>query len=109
MRKMNELVEGNRAAKESPFSGSISILTHLQFIAETTGRLEETLRKQINDGVLFSDKAISQTNQLFYQQTEILRYLTDVIRYGGEGIRRRAIEECKNRMRAWNVYFLTTS
>ncbi len=45
---------------------------------------------------MFSDKAISQTNHLFYQQTEILRYLADVIRNGGEGIRHRAIEECKN-------------
>jgi Na+/phosphate symporter len=106
---MDMFSEGKSGSERKPFPRFHSILTHLQFIAETTGRLEETLRKQINDGVLFSDKAISQTNHLFYQQTEILRSLADVIRNGGEGIRRRAIEECKNRMRAWNVYFLTSS
>lgn len=96
MHRMNDLAAGKPGGEREPFLRLHSILTHLQSVAETIGRLDGTLRKQIKDGVLFSDKAISQTNHLFHQQEEILRYLADVIRNGGEGVRHRVIEACQN-------------
>lgn len=96
MGKVNELASGKPAGESGHYLRLHSILTHLQTISETSGRLGETLRKQIKDGVLFSDKAVSQTNHLFQQQTEILRSLADLMRNGGEAIRHRAIEKCKD-------------
>ncbi len=95
MDKLNEQATAKTGGEREACLRLHSLLTHLQRIAETIGRIEETLRKQIGDRVLFSDKAISQTSHLFYQQEEILRYLADVMRGGGEGIRRRAVEECR--------------
>jgi len=95
MRKMNELAAGKLGGERDSCLRLHSILTHIQIIAEMIGRIEETLRKQIKDGVLFSDKAISQVNHLFYQQTEMLHSLSELMQSGDEGLRHRAIEECK--------------
>lgn len=81
---------------KEPYLRIHSILTHLRLITETTCRLEETLQKQIKDGILFSDKAVSQVSHLFDRHTEILSCLTDVIHNGGKDIRQSALDACKD-------------
>ena len=60
MGKMNELSTGKTEGERELCFRLHSIFTHLLIITETTCRLEEVLQKQINNRVLFSDKAISQ-------------------------------------------------
>jgi Na+/phosphate symporter len=79
--------------KQVAFLRLQSILSHLNLIAETLEDLTEPLRKQIKEGVLFSDKAVSQTNFLFDRQTQILRSLADTIRTGNEFLKKHVIEE----------------
>jgi Na+/phosphate symporter len=57
-----------------------SILTRLQIIAEKLGGLTDPIEKKIKDGVLFSDKAVSQSNHLFDHQAGILRSLLDILK-----------------------------
>jgi Na+/phosphate symporter len=96
IRMMSGLVADRSDSTEDSYHQRHAILTHLQKIAETTACLEKTLQKKVQDCVLFSAKSVSQVSHLFYQQLEILCYLGYVIRTGGEGIRLRAIGECKS-------------
>lgn len=95
MGELNDLAAGASEDEREPYLRLHSILTHLLMISETTCRLEETLRKQIKDRVLFSDKAIAQVSHVFDKQTEILCNLADIMRNGGENIRITILEECK--------------
>jgi len=95
MLKMNDLAAKKSGVEREPYLRLHSLLTHFRIVAETTGHLEETLRKQIKDGVLFSDKAISQISYIFDQQTGILSSLADVIRNGSKEHRFQAVEGCK--------------
>ena len=95
IRRMSGLVADRSDSTKDSYQQLRAILTHLQKIAETTTCLEKTLKKQVKDCVMFSNKSVSQVNHLFNQQLEILCYLGHVIRTGGESIRQRAIGECK--------------
>lgn len=94
MGALNELASGASEGEREPYLRLHSIITHLLIIAETTCCLEETLRKQIKESVLFSDKAISQVSYLFDKQTEILGNLADIMRNGGKEIHPRTLDEC---------------
>lgn len=98
--KMSELMSEKYGGEKEPYLRIHSILTHLRIIAETTCRLEETLQKQIKDGILFSDKAISQVSHLFDRQTEILSSLADIIRNGGKDLRQRTLDDCADLARS---------
>lgn len=89
-----ELMSGKYGGKREPYLRLHSILTHLKIIAETTCRLEETLQKQIKEGILFSDKAISQVSHILDRHIEILSALADVTRNGGKDLRQRALDDC---------------
>lgn len=100
MSRMIELASGKPEGERESYLRLHSIYTHLQIIAETTCRLEEILHKQIKEGVLFSDKAVSQVSHLFDQQTEILSNLADIMRNGGREIYHNILDECKKLGRA---------
>jgi Na+/phosphate symporter len=73
-----------------------SILAHLRIMAENLAGLSEPLEKKIKDGVLFSDKAVSQTNYLFNQETGIIRSLLDIIKTDNEFLKKYTAEEGRN-------------
>jgi Na+/phosphate symporter len=57
-----------------------SILHRLQLIGENIGALTDPIQRKIKDGILFSDKAVSQTNYLFDHHTGILRSVQDILK-----------------------------
>jgi Na+/phosphate symporter len=69
------------------------ILSHLEAIAGQTAGLEEPIRKKIKDGVLFSDKAVSQTNYLFDQHAGLIRSILDIIKTDNEFLKKYVREE----------------
>jgi len=73
-----------------------SILSHLEIIGETIGGLAEPLHKKVQEGVLFSDKAVSQTNYLFDQQAGMLRSLLDIIKTDNEFLKKYVLETSRN-------------
>lgn len=80
------------------------ILVHLGLIAQNLGGLAEPVGKKIKDGVLFSDKAVTQTNYLFNQETGILRSLLDIIKTGNEFLKKYTAEEGRNLIQSCNNF-----
>lgn len=70
-----------------------SVLTRLQLIADELGGLDDPIAKKIKDGVLFSEKAVSQTNHLFDHQAGILRSLLDILKTDNDMLKRFVLEE----------------
>ncbi|MBI4642697.1 MAG: hypothetical protein HY790_01925 [Deltaproteobacteria bacterium] len=88
--------EGERAA----LTRLSSIYTHMQIIAQNLGALVDPIQKKIKDGVLFSDKAVSQTNYLFDTQAGMLRSVLDIIKTDNEFLKRYAETEARNLIQA---------
>jgi Na+/phosphate symporter len=70
-----------------------SVLTHLQVIGNTLEGLSTPIARKIKEGILFSDKAVAQANQLFDHLTGILRSIVDVLKTDNEFLKRYVIEE----------------
>lgn len=70
-----------------------SILTHEQIMAEKIAALAGPLGKKIEDGVLFSSKAVSEANFIFDRQMGILRSLRDVVETGNDSLQQQVLEE----------------
>jgi Na+/phosphate symporter len=70
-----------------------SLLTHEEILAENIAALWEPLKKKIQDGVLFSSKAVSETNHLFDRQAGILRSLLDIVQTGNAILKENVLQE----------------
>lgn len=73
-----------------------SILHHLQLISENIGALADPIQKKIKDGILFSDKAVSQTNYLFDHHTGMLRSVLDILKTSNEFLKKYIAQEGRN-------------
>lgn len=97
-------LEGGKARKsagEQPvFLGLSGIYPHLQIISQNLGALADPIQKKIKDGVLFSDKAVSQTNYLFDTQTGLLRSVLDILKTNNEFLKRYTETEARNLIQA---------
>jgi len=70
-----------------------SILSHEQIMAEKIAALTEPLSRKIQNGVLFSNKAVSEANFIFDRQAGILRSLLDVVQTGNESLKEQVMDE----------------
>lgn len=61
-----------------------SVLAHVQLMAEDIGEMIPVLKKQIKQGIAFSQKGVAQTNELFEGQLEMLRVLADIFQTDNE-------------------------
>lgn len=61
-----------------------SVLAHVQLMAEDIGEMIPALKKQVKEGIPFSQKGIIQTNELFEGQLEMLRVLADIFQTDNE-------------------------
>lgn len=61
-----------------------SVLAHVQLMAEDIGEMIPVLKKQISQGIPFSQRGIAQTNELFEGQLEMLRVLADIFQTDNE-------------------------
>lgn len=94
--KFVEETLAKQTAREREVSLKIqSILTRLQLIADKLGDLAEPIEKKIKDGILFSDKAVSQTNHLLDHQAGILRSLLDILKTDNAMLKRFVLEEAQ--------------
>ncbi|MBM4285256.1 MAG: hypothetical protein FJ128_08395 [Deltaproteobacteria bacterium] len=78
--QVREALEAKSAAERVPGLRRQSILVHLQVMADNLGDLSGSVEKKIKGGVLFSDKAVTQANQLFDQLAGLLRSLLDILK-----------------------------
>ncbi len=69
------------------------ILSHLEIIFENINGMAQTIRKKINDGIMFTDKDYSQINDLFTHQAGTMRTLVDIFKTDNEILKRYLDEE----------------
>lgn len=81
-----------------------SILTRLQLITDKLGDLAGPIEKKIKDGILFSDKAVSQTNNLFDHQCGILRSILDILKTDNDMLKRYVLQETQRLMKNCNDF-----
>jgi Na+/phosphate symporter len=65
-----------------------NLLQGLLQLVETLGSFLEPLSKKVKDGVLFSEKAVAQTNSLFDSQAGIVRSVFDIIQTGNDYLKK---------------------
>ncbi len=100
MQEIDDLIKKKPESERPTWLRAHSLLTHLKMITQNLGGLEEPIRKKIKERVLFSDKAVSQTNQLFDHQTGMLRTLLDIIKTNNEFLKKYSLEEGKKLVQA---------
>lgn len=70
-----------------------SLLTHLLVVGDTLEGMSDSIGTKMKEGVLFSDKAVSQANQLFDHQAGVLRSIMDVLKTDNDYLKRYVLEE----------------
>ena len=78
----------------------LSILNHMEIIDENIGGHASPIEKKVKDGVLFSDKAVIQTNYLFDQHAGIIRSVLDVIKTDNDFLKKFVFEEGRKLIQA---------
>ena len=74
----------------------VRVLDHLAMLGDNIGRFAEPIEQKIRGAVLFSDKAVTQTNFLFDQHSGIIRSVMDIIKTDNELLKKSVLEEgCK--------------
>jgi len=70
-----------------------SVLTHLQMMGDNLLELAQPIGRKMKEGILFSDKAVSQANQLFDRLTGILRSILDTLKTDNDFLKSYVLEE----------------
>ena len=81
-----------------------SVLTHLQMVGDDLEGLSTPIGKKMKEGVLFSDKAVAQANQLFDHLTGILRSILDALKTDNDFLKRYVQEEGKRLTQSCNDF-----
>ena len=81
-----------------------TILGRLGEIKANLGNLADPIHKKIMGGVLFSDKAVAQSNYLFDQHGGMIRSLLDIIRTDNDFLKNYVKGEARNLIQATTDY-----
>jgi Na+/phosphate symporter len=71
------------------------ILDHLGIIGYNIGGCADPIEQKIRGAILFSDKAVTQANFLFDQQSGMIRSVLDIIKTNNEFLKKYVLEESK--------------
>jgi Na+/phosphate symporter len=77
------------------FAGWREVLLRLRQVAQDMADLQDPIVKKIKDGVLFSDKALAQTNALFDSQAGLLRSILDILHTDNDYLKRLVRDQAK--------------
>ncbi|MBM4294655.1 MAG: hypothetical protein FJ126_07110 [Deltaproteobacteria bacterium] len=77
-----------------------SVLNHLQLIGDNIGGLSDPIQKKIKDSILFSDKAVFQTNYLFDFHTGMFRSILDILTTDNAFLKKYMAQEAHNLIQA---------
>jgi Na+/phosphate symporter len=82
--RLDDLLSGEQGSGREFCLKLESVLAHVQLMAEDIGEMIPVLRKQLQQGIPFSQRGIAQTNELFAGQLEMLRVLADIFQTDNE-------------------------
>lgn len=81
-----------------------SALTHLKMVGDILLELSTPLGRKMKEGILFSDKAVAQANQLFDHLTGILRSILDTLKTDNDFLKQYVMEEGQRLTQACNDF-----
>jgi Na+/phosphate symporter len=81
-----------------------SVLTHLKVIGDILLELSPPIEQKMKEGILFSDKAVAQANQLFDHLTGILRSILDTLKTDNDFLKRYVLDEGQRLTQACNDF-----
>jgi len=98
--QLEDLLPKKSGSEKSALLQLHSMLSHLSVIGDNLAQLSEPLQKKIQGAVLFSDKAVAQTNYLFDHQAGILRSLVDIVHTDNAYLKKYVVEEGQKLLQA---------
>ena len=93
VKKLNGYIVQAAPADKAKYTALRDLLTRLLQLVETMSDLAAPLQKKMKDGVLFSEKAVAQTNGLFDSQAGLLRSILDIIQTNNDYLKKFVREE----------------
>lgn len=103
-RQVQSRVARKSEAEKKAFLRLETILSHLGEISASLGNLADPIQEKIKGGVLFSDKAATQTNYLFDQHGGMIRSLLDIVMTDNEFLKKYVKSEARNLVQACGDY-----
>lgn len=103
-RQVQSMISRKSEAEKKGFLRLETILSHLGEINASLGSLADPIQKKIKGGVLFSDKAVTQSNYLFDQHGGMIRSLLDIVRTDNDFLKRYVKSEARNLVQACGDY-----
>jgi Na+/phosphate symporter len=98
--QLNTLVAQVPEPQRPAFLQFFSILNCLEIIGQNLGELGQPIEKKIKGGVLFSDKAVTQTNYLFDQHTGMIRSILDIVKTNNDFLKKFVLAESRKLVQA---------
>ena len=81
-----------------------SVMTRLLVLGDNLEGLSVPIARKIREGVLFSNKAVAQANQLFDHQAGLLRSILDVLKTDNDFLKRYVLEEGQKLVQSCNEF-----
>lgn len=103
-RQVQSMTVRKSEAEKKAFLRLDTTLSHLGEINAILGNLTDPLQKKIKGGVLFSDKAVTQSNYLFDQHGGMIRSLLDIVRTDNDFLKKYVKSEALNLVQACSDY-----
>ncbi len=103
-RQVKSLVARKPGAEKEVLPLMEKILSHLGEINAYLGSLADPIQKKIKGNILFSDKAVAQSNYLFDQHGGMIRSLLDIIRTDNDFLKGYVKTEARNLVQASSDY-----
>jgi Na+/phosphate symporter len=98
--QLRTLITRKPEAERSGLTRLLSILSPLEVIGQNLGGLTQPIEKKIKDGVLFSDKAVTQVNYLFDQHAGMVRSILDIVKTDNGFLKKFVLQESRKLVQA---------
>lgn len=95
LKQCQEVAAKASGSEKATLARCQSLLSRLQVLIDTLGGLWEPIQKKVKDNILFSEKAVSQTNSLFDRHAGMLRSLFDIAQTDNEFLKKFVVEEAR--------------
>ena len=95
-RQVKSLVARKPEADKKAMARMETVLNRLEAISANLGGLADPIAKKIKGSVLFTDKAVAQSNYLFDKHGGMIRSLLDIVRTDNEFLKKYVMSEGRN-------------
>lgn len=99
-RQVKAMITRRPEAGQQVMASMETVLSGLGAIDANLGSLADPIGKKIKGGVLFSDKAVAQTNYLFDQHAGMIRSLLDIVKTDNQFLKNYVNNEGRNLVQA---------